>query len=107
MWYLVLLVSWVAMDTEEAGLESRGGYIPHQHVSMVALGLHTLPSESVELADEGDSGRMPPVARVMNGDSSMTEPSLLEDPNQAYVSTCSVVVVEEFEYRLRLTVTRL
>ena len=43
---------------------------------MTALGLH------IELADEGDSGRMLPAARVMNGDSSMVVPSLLEDLNQ-------------------------
>jgi len=48
-----------------------------------ALGLHTVPSEGVELADERDSGRMPPAARVMNDDSSMVASILPEDPNHA------------------------
>jgi hypothetical protein len=88
------------MDTDDAGLESRGDYLHRQHISIILLGLHTLPS-GVELAGKGDSsGCMPPAVRVMNSESSITGSCWMLDLNEV-VRCFPVILLEENGMRYR------
>jgi len=77
MWYLVRLVSWVAIDTEDAGLERPPDWIYciSYKIRAVIAGLALLSDKSSELSGDGEGeavGRMPPAAKVMNGGSAIT-----------------------------------